>query len=387
LPVIGMRNRMTIKTRSDEAMPGRTEVRERADGRADANEPDIGLYELASLLIKRKRFILYSVVIISVMMAAILLGTANTYRSTATILSADRTDKLGGLRGLAGLAGINVSQDNPSELFPVILRSRLVKDGVLGREYSIGGADAEPVTVTLQQYFGEDLPDRLYAALDGVTSIGMDRGTGVIRVSVDTKQAELSQAILTEYLAQLETFNLHKRRSSARENLQYLNRELATIGRLLSEAEDNLSVFQSANRDWAVTTNPDVLKELAQLRREVEIRTQAYLFLTGESEIAKLEAQKDVPIVRILDAPSVPAQKSGPFRAATLAASAVGTLFLAMFISVIHGMFLKRVRGPDRQAFQALREDLVDAFPLTRRVVTRAARRLSARAHRHADSA
>ena len=53
---------------------------------------------------------------------------------------------------------------------------------------------------------------------------------------------------------------------------------------------------------------------LGRHKRNIEINSQTYLLLREQYEMARLTAQKDVPIVRILDMPSLPTLKSSPRR-------------------------------------------------------------------------
>ena len=210
--------------------------------------------EILSVLLKRKRQIIWMVGITLVVTTAILLLMPNQYKSTASILPSGERDQFADLKSLARLADLSVADENSSELFPEILRSRTVRDAVVKAKYSIETGN-EYETILLPEYLGTDDPDLLIRRLDGITNISMDRKTGIISLAVETDNAALSQEILREYLRQLEDFNLFKRRSRAVDNVRYLSRELAAREGELSHAEDSLAMFQAVNRDWANTTN------------------------------------------------------------------------------------------------------------------------------------
>jgi len=146
--------------------------------------------------------------------------------------------------------------------------------------------------------------------LDGITNIDLNKKTGVIKISVKTRYPGLSQALLNNILAELENFNMYKRHSSAKESVRYLERELANMEKELKMAEDSLEAFQMANRNWYNTTNPGLLKILSRLKQDVEVKLKTYIFLRSQYETVRLDVQKDIPVVRILDTPSLPVLKS-----------------------------------------------------------------------------
>ena len=334
-------------------------------------ETEIDLFTLTGLLVRRKKWIAAIFGAVVLVACGVMLLMPKMYTSVAVILPSGETDKVAQLKDLTGLGGLTIKdENNSSRLFPVILTSRSVREGVLNRDYSFVHR-SKPMTLTMAEYFNEDNPDRLHRALAAITSVASDRKTGVISISVETKYPELSQQILNRYLAELETFNLHKRRSQARDNARYLNHQLKAIEQELTLSEDSLEQFQLVNRDWAGSTSPEILKRLARFERDIELKSKTYLFLRQEYEVAKLDAQKDVPIVRVLDPPSLPVQKSGPRRLMTVVISGVVALLLSMFsVFALEGL-RKRGAGPDRQSYHELTSDLRRGFPRVARLVAR----------------
>jgi uncharacterized protein involved in exopolysaccharide biosynthesis len=338
--------------------------------------------EILHSLLKRRRTIIGVVGISCVLAALVMILTPNRYTSSATILPSGKSDKMGSLRAIVGLVGgPNLTDDNGSALYPVILRSNLVIDSVLAHQYTFDKND-ETVTMTLAEFFEKENPDRLRNALSGMTSISSNTRTGEINVSAETEYPLLSQAVVNQYLVQLERFNLYSRRSEAGERVRYLTREVEERRRSLTEAEDSLSSYQSRNRSWAGSTDPVILKEVGRLRREVEIKVQTLAYLTQEFEAAKLDAQKDVPVVRILDYASLPTLKSGPHR--TITVLATGAISFFLIVCGILGLDLMRQvarnsQSPAKQELAALAEA---SFPRSRQWYDRVKSRL----HRQAIS-
>lgn len=315
-------------------------------------------------LMLRRRWLILAVCGLTVMATTVfMLAQPNLYTSSATILPSGNSDSYSPLKAFIGLAsGLSMADEKPSALFPVILRSNLVVDAVLSKTYEFA-SDGESRVVTLSEYFGVDDQDRLRRALRSVMTIDTDARTGEITLAVQSEYARLSQAIVSEYLAQLEEYNLSKRRSRAGDNQVYLEGQLAQARSELSQAEEALQQYRLSNLNWAGTTSPVIMANLGRLQREVEVHSRAYLLLQEQYEMAKFEAQKDIPIVNILDQPSLPTQKSGPYRRNIIILSGVVSLGLVMLGIFVFELIQQGISGPNRAAYDSLRGDLVNAFP------------------------
>ncbi|MFQ6008419.1 MAG: hypothetical protein ACE5K8_05630, partial [Candidatus Zixiibacteriota bacterium] len=293
----------------------------------------------------------------------------NVYRSEAVILPSGIPEGMGAMEELVGLSGAaGILSENSSLLYPLILQSNLIRDSVLDQVYDITFKN-KPMRILLSEYFREDDPNRLRENLGDITTVTSYKRTGEIRISVETKYPELSRAILSEYLEQLENYNRFTRKSAARESQRYLEKRLVAAGRELVQAEEELKDFREANRNWANTTDPTILRDLIRLQRNLEIKTSNYLFLENKLEVAKFNAQKDIPIVRILDWPSLPTIKSGPPRMITIFFSGVIAFTLVVVGIIFSNLWRRSVSGKNRELYSSLRRDVACAFPRSTRVL------------------
>ena len=275
---------------------------------------ELNMVDISFLLLKRKKIISYIVGSIIILTAIILLLTPNQYRSEASILPTGGHNSFSSLKSLAGLGNFVQQNENSSNLFPEILRSREITNAVIKNEYSFKDEDGEIQNFKLSEYFDVTSPDLLHSALLKITDISMDKKNGVINVGITTKYPEFSKIILEKYLVELENFNLYKRASQAKDNEKYLANQLESLKLALDNLEDEFVQFQKVNRDWLITSDPEILKEVVKFKREIEIKSQSFIFLNQEYELAKLESLKDVPIIRMLDNPTLPDIKVSPNR-------------------------------------------------------------------------
>jgi uncharacterized protein involved in exopolysaccharide biosynthesis len=348
-----MQNRITLKNPAPESekKPSNT----------------ISLFELARLLIRKRMILTVTVGAVMMLTAVIMFLIPNKYMSTASILPSGKNDKLSALKELTGMGNFpSISEDNSSLLFPEILKSNQIKEGVFAKEYTFTH-DSQPKSLSLKEYFGEDNPELLNQEFDKITSVYMEKKTGLIKISVETEYPELSQAVLSQMLTELDNFNLYKRRSQARNNERYLARELAGRDTELKAAEEKLEEFQNVNRDWDNSSDPEIQKTIMQLKRDIEIKTRAYLFLQEQHELAKLDAQKDVPVVILLDTPSLPILKSGPPRTLSIILSGIAAFFAAFFYLFIADSLRRNRNNVSSQEWQSLGSDLKEVLPFLKR--------------------
>ena len=338
-----------------------------------ANGSSISYYEAVRGLLRWKKAIATSVLSVMLATAVIVLFTPNQYRSTATILPTDKPDRLAELKGLIDPAGALPDDNNSSQLFPFVLASRLVAEALLAKTYSFSH-EGRVMTTTLPEYFRQNNRDLLQRRLAGITSVRVDKKTGVIELAVETTLPELSQAVAREYLAQLENYNLYQRRSRAGENAGYLSNQLVLAKQELEQAEDDLQAFRQVNSDWPVSSDAELVKELGRLQRTADVRSQTYLYLSQQLAAAKLEAQKDIPVVGILDQPSLPIVKSRPQRTLIVLLAGFVTFMAAVFAVVVATALAAR-RAAETASYRALRHEMAQSFPRTTRMLRIISRR------------
>ncbi len=321
------------------------------------NEPD--LYDIIRAVLKRRKLIALLVISVMIVTAAAALLISNRYVSTASLLPSGDTDSMADLKSLVGIVTPSARSQNSSILFPVILQSQTIRDAVAQGSYTFSN-HGHDTTISLSSYYGTTNPDYLRSAVAAATSVDMDKKTGLITLQVETKYAGLSQAVAERYLDELETFNSHKRRSQARENASYLERQMNDKSQELQVAEDSLEQFQRVNRGWPGSSDPELGKLLGRLQRNVDILSQGYMYLRQQYEVALFESQKDMAIVRVLDKPSLPNVKSGPRRSMFVLAAGA----FAFFGSVVW-VLLVDVRRPRRSlpSREALQQDLNSILP------------------------
>jgi len=240
---------------------------------------------------------------------------ADTWRSEASILPSS-SSRMGSLASLAGAAGLqlpalDMGEDFDSVVYPVILQSQTITEAVLESRYSYT-VDGETATGDLYAYLGEESFDRAREGVLDIIQIRTDSRTGVIRVSATTRSPALSQQILDVVLGELDRFNRERRISRAQRTLEFVEERVEQVSVELDAAQDALESFQEQNRNFASTTDPELLRRHAELQLQTQLKTSAYTALAAQYETARIEAVRDLPVVTLLDEPRLPTRRHWP---------------------------------------------------------------------------
>jgi uncharacterized protein involved in exopolysaccharide biosynthesis len=253
------------------------------------------------------------------------------YTSTCTILPSGG-NKAGKLSAALNMMNINMPSEINSEssaLFPAILESRRIREDLLRSKVRIEGEDE-----TLEDILGGDTVEESLEELDGIISISQDETNGIIKVSSTTGIPSLSRSISENMVTLLREFNREKRRTKAWHNYRFISSGLERARNEMELAEERLAAFEDKHRHYRESTNPQVLMEHQRLERRLKIRTEVFIDMARELEIASIELKRKAPIVKVLDPAETPTLKSGPARKVIAALGAVLTLFLALMIPV-----------------------------------------------------
>ena len=145
--------------------------------------------------------------------------------------------------------------------------------------------------------------------------------TGLLMVEVWMEESKLAQSITTYVIEAIEEYTNEVKANRWRKNIDFLVQRLAELGIELSQAESDLTGFQKENR--RISDSPELMVEMVNLRRKVEIKTALYLTLQNEYEFARIEETKDITGIIILDPANYPVEPDKPQKLVILIVSIV----------------------------------------------------------------
>jgi capsule polysaccharide export protein KpsE/RkpR len=122
--------------------------------------------------------------------------------------------------------------------------------------------------------------------------------------------------------------------------LSFIEGSLAEKKRQLDASEERRMVWRSANSTWPQSGDAEMLMRLAELDRDVQIHLATYITLAEQYEIARIESQKDLHTVTVLDHPNLPRTRSHPKRKLIVVVSSVLGLMVGVFAVFVQEAWL-----------------------------------------------
>ncbi len=116
-------------------------------------------------------------------------------------------------------------------------------------------------------------------------------------------------------------------------NLQEANQLLISLKKKLSELNQEYKKFETGAENYLISFNdvPNLSMEFAKIIREVKIQNEVYLLLQQQYYKEKIQENRDLPTIEILDEAIKPLKKTGP---KTVYSTVLTFIFSFLFISV-----------------------------------------------------
>jgi uncharacterized protein involved in exopolysaccharide biosynthesis len=233
-----------------------------------------------------------------------------------------------GLRLGASTSGVST--------YPEIVRSRRLLTRVLGQRFLT--SRNRPVLLLDRLTRSAPADQRLDVGVRRLRQLvdpALERRTGILTVRVSLDDPVLAAGVATATCAALQDIVVHSMNTQAGANRRFIEARAAEARRDLARAEDALRAFRQNNLRGS---SPRLLTEEGRLARETRTQEEVMLTLTRQYEIARVEEQKNVPVINVLDPAVPPAFRSAPRRGVL---TAVGLL-----LSLACGIAWVLVRKP-----------------------------------------
>jgi tyrosine-protein kinase Etk/Wzc len=372
---------------------------------------DFHFFDYLTLLAKWGRLLLFVGFISAITSVVAVLLMPVWYASTVTIMPPKTPDliglssggarsalqrlAMGGQGGLTSMGGYN---------YLAILSSRELTQSII-----------DSFRIRERYELADDLPwERVHEALLRNVSIGVDRND-FIAITVEDQDPEVAAAMASYYVALLNQRSAELGSREASANRQFLESRISDVRHKLAHAEDSLkghfveseffmlpdqggslgalsdlyaqkisrevefeflrrnlpasdpsvqrARFEIDQLEQRIKGIPDAGITSLRLYRDVVILQRMLEFLTPLYEQAKLEEQRDTPVVIVLDNPAVAEKKSRPPRTLYVLFSVAGAMMLAIGYIILYERVWSIVQTDEAQqarlvefktAFQAI---------------------------------
>ena len=113
----------------------------------------------------------------------------------------------------------------------------------------------------------------------------------------------------------------------------------------LDNSSDSVSK-QSSDLFPQFSEVPNLGIMLMRLKREVEIQTKLYAFLTQQYEESKIQEARDAPTIQVLDDPNYPIKRYKPMRTLMV----IGYSLIMFVLSALYVLFIEFDKNSSRQS-------------------------------------
>jgi hypothetical protein len=267
----------------------------------------------------------------------------NDYLSVAKVLPAsDRPlagfAQMAALAPLLGLGGLGQDSDG---VYGEVLSSWWLHQRLLAtrfqfrqRPWRFGAPRARDLT--WREYLGEPTLDQAVQSSRDHVRVLRDIKTRAITIEVETRSAELSQAVAHRVLALLGGYLLEQESARGGSKARFAQARLGEAEQAMDQAEAAMKRWLEDGHDNYLTSlDPALRLEGAHLEQALALGRQRLVTLTALHEQALLEEKNDIPSLNVLDEGNLPERKSGPQR---------GLMVMACFGLVFLGDWLRRSR-------------------------------------------
>ncbi len=248
--------------------------------------------------------------------------SAPRYSATVTLLPAAKVPEGGMLGQLAGLAEMQwLGPPSYEELYGEMLHSDRILDRIIEHEWHYRDT-APPVTLLQFLQIGPGVTEieqsrarnRLKKELRSqIIGFSRDKATGVMQLTVTMpREASLAAAVANHLADELDMLNRTMHQNRAAERRLFTEERLEVVSTELRAAEENLTAFLRANR--AYTQSPDLMEEYNSRLRDIQALQNIWLDLKRQVEVARIDENKNLPIIEVLDRAQAPIIRSRPRR-------------------------------------------------------------------------
>ncbi len=270
------------------------------------------------------------------------------YEAEAKLLpSTARSPSFNAVSGLLGgldIGALNQGEDISSYFFPDILKSNTILKKLVETEFEYQ-IKSQPRKQTLVEYYQTDSWEVAVERLRGNLEVDSEFETGIVTIKFTHRSPELASKVVNTLIDYLNWFNNYKLKTKATENLEYINKRLEMVQEELSDAEDAVKQFKQKNRNYNISSSPELQLQLERLEREKDVKASIYQTLMQQRETERLKVKKEVPIVNVLSYASPPYYKSFPKRKLIV----IGGFLISLALSIWFILILSIVRDNEKE--------------------------------------
>ena len=262
--------------------------------------------------------------------------------SQATILPTSDNSGVSGLQSLAQQFGVSMQLDKATKgltssiMFPEVLKSRLLAKEVLSKNFTTGkfGEDIKLINIIMDNKDKKDWTQREKTiAIDILRSmydVQVKRNNPLIVINTLTFEAQLSADLGVAFINVLDSIVNNIVKSQIKEKRLFINARIEEVNDQLIKSEEALKDFRIRNRN--ISSSPSLLLEQERLIRDEEVKTQVFINLKNQYELARIQEVGGGSMFQVLDFPEAAYRPVGLTRKKTYLYAIVFGFFISAIL-------------------------------------------------------
>ncbi len=251
-------------------------------------------------LVERRRFIIVSVVVVSLAVGAIAALMPRKYKaelSLTPVISTKSTSALGGIAALAG-ATLNTGYQLTPQRMVELLKSRGVLAGV-GMSPIPGHPSERVIDRVLGEHYDRNDQEEVTKQLTKILDVVTNKETGTITVSIEHKDSALSRLIAARVVDSASQKFVRQSKAQAQQQRMAQEGRVQQAAAQLARAEEELRQFNFSNR--VAPSFSVAALDRDRLSRNITVAEQVYQQAIGDQQAAYAHELEETPTVVVQD--------------------------------------------------------------------------------------
>ena len=156
-----------------------------------------------------------------------------------------------------------------------------------------------------------EFENELFDVMNDVISISVDQKEGFVTISANMPNSEYAANTCINAREILQKIIIDSRIKSAKQKLEYSEKQLASKRIEFEEIQNKLAYFNDSNLNLVTSS---VINEREKIEAEFQILNAVMIELSKQVEQRKLQVSEDTPVFSILKEASMPVRRSSPKR-------------------------------------------------------------------------
>jgi uncharacterized protein involved in exopolysaccharide biosynthesis len=289
----------------------RSEIGSTTDIRGPQPRDEVSPLEMINVVLRNRRLVFIATIITVILIVGYTFIKSRTYSSSSSFILQSSAGQQSLTSNLAAQFGISIPTGEAGqspEFYADLITTRMILKDLTDNayEYHDGGETVRtslPSLLRIKADSEDEAREKTIIVLQKLLTVGSNRETGLVSLTVQTKWAEISHGIARDILDLINQFNLTTRQTQASAEREFIEGRLEEVESELRSSEDALQEFLQKNQQWQESAELEFIHD--RLYREVTMRQQVFTTLNQAYEQARIDEVRDTPIITLVEHPEI----------------------------------------------------------------------------------